>query len=142
MENNIKKQTMIADINSLVNTYYIMAESLDMILREMERQFESLGKGLKQHLKQRHSEMMRLIRLLKTTQEKFIQDYQCFNGEWRKYDELRMSAAYIARIMLYIADRTNCEDAGVSDQQIERYLREMKANGFVSDQLIEKFRIK
>lgn len=132
----------VADINSLVSSYYIMAESLDMILREMERQFKSLDKGLKHRVKQRHSEMMRLMQLLKTTQEKFVQDYECFNGEWQKYDDLRSDAAYIARIMLYISDRTFGDDSGKVDREIEAYLMRKKSNGMVSEELINNFKIK
>lgn len=132
----------VADINSLVSSYYIMAESLDMILREMERQFKSLDKGLKHRVKQRHSEMMRLIQLLKTTQEKFVQDYECFKGEWQKYDDLRCDAAYIARIMLYISDRTFGDDSGKVDREIEAYLMRKKSNGMVSEELINNFKIK
>lgn len=130
----------VADINTLVNSYYIMAESLDMLLREMERQFKSLDKGLKHHVKQRHTEMMRLFKLLKTNQEKFIKDYECFGGEWSKYDDLRMSAAYIARIMLLIADRTL--DDGKVERELEAYLTHKKSAGVVSDELLNSFKIK
>lgn len=132
----------VRDINSITNAYYIMAESLDMILREMELQFKDMGNGVKHQVKQRHTEMMRLIRLLKTTQEKFIQDYECFNGQWNKYDNLRNDAAYIARIILYISDRTFGDGDGNIDKQIEQYIAGLKEKGVVSKELIEKFRIK
>lgn len=130
----------VKDINSLVNSYYIMSESLDMIMREMERQFSSLGKEVKHHVKQRHTEMMRLMRLLKTTQDKFISDYDAFKGDWSKYDELRKSGAYIARIMLLIADRTNTEEN--VENRIEKYLYRLKPQGVVSNELLGKFQIK
>lgn len=130
---------IINDINSLVNSYYIMAEALDMLMNEMEQIFAPLGKGVKHHVKQRHSEMMRLIKLLRTNQEKFLSDYSAFNGDWSKYDDLRSSAAYIARIMLLIADRTNENDCVESD--IEQYIRNKPSTGAVSDNLLHRFKI-
>jgi ribosomal protein L30/L7E len=141
MEAQANKLTRkVSDINSLVNTYYILAETLDMMIREMEAQFNELGKGVKHNVRQRHTEMMRLIRLLKTNQEKFIHDYEAFKGDWQKYDDLRNSAAYISRIMLLIADRTN--DSGKVENEIEAYLRRKKTTGVVSDELLNKFYIR
>lgn len=128
------------DLNSLTNSYYIMAEAMDMILREAEKGLEELGKGLKYEVKHRHKEMMRLIRLLKANQEKFLEDYACFDGNWDKYDELRKSGAYIARIMLLIADRTNTEEN--VENRIEKYLYRLKPQGVVSSDLLGKFQIK
>lgn len=141
MEAQANKLTRkISDINSLVNTYYILAETLDMMIREMEAQFNELGKGVKHNVRQRHTEMMRLIRLLKVNQEKFITDYEAFKGDWQKYDDLRNSAAYISRIILLIADRTN--DRGKVENEIEAYLRRKKTTGVVSDELLDKFYIR
>lgn len=128
------------DLNSIVNSYYILAESLDMLLRQMEIEFELLGKGVVHTVKSRHTEMMRLMRLLKTNQEKFLKDYESFKGDWSKYDELRKSAAYISRIMLLVADRT-LEDGKV-ERQIEDYIRSLPSTGAVSEELLQKMRIR
>lgn len=131
---------MINDLNSLTNSYYILSEAADMMMREMEFQFGKLGKGVKHRVKARHNEMMRLMRLLRTNQDKFLEDYEAFNGQWEKYDDLRISAAYIARIMLLIADRTNIDDR--VDNKIEKYIYNKKPTGVVSEELLSRFVIK
>lgn len=127
------------DLNSVVNSYYIMAEALDMLLRRMEVEFEHLGKDVVYSVKSRHTEMMRLMRMLRVNQEKFLKDYESFHGEWSKYDELRKSAAYISRIMLLVADRTL--DDGKVEKEIEDYIRSLPSTGVVSEELLNNFKI-
>ena len=130
----------VNDINTVTNCYYIMAEATDMLMREMERKFDNIGKGIKHNVKQRHSEMMRLMRLLKANQEKFVKDYEAFHGDWSKYDALRNSAAYISRVMLLISDRCDKDDRIYS--KIEKYIYDRKPTGIVSEEMLNRFRIK
>lgn len=138
---NIEKYNReVNDINTVTNCYYIMAEATDMLMREMERKFKGLNKDVKHHVKQRHTEMMRLMRMLKSNQEKFVKDYEAFHGDWSQYDALRNSAAYISRIMLLISDR--CEKDIRNYNKIEKYIYDKKPTGIVSDEMLNRFRIK
>lgn len=135
----LKPLKISSDLNSIVNCYYIMAETLDMMLRQMELEFDLLGKDVIHSVKSRHTEMMRLMRMLRVNQEKFLKDYETFKGDWMKYDELRKSSAYISRIMLLVADRTL--DDGEVEKHIEDYIKSLPSTGVVSENLLQKFKI-
>ena len=127
----------------VTNSYYMLMEAADMMLRQMELQLARRGRGLKFKLKQRHNLMMGNVDTLKNLQLDFWSDYrEAFKDNYSKSDALRQSAAYMARIMLLIADRCYTqEDNGTMEreQRIERYIYNMPDGGLLNDDLLKKF---
>ena len=114
-----------------------------MMLRQMEVQLARRGRGLKFKLKQRHNMMMGTAETLKNFQLNFWKDYEeAFKDNYSKSDALRQSAAYMARIMLLIADRCYTQEDNGSmerEQRIERYIYNMPDGGLLDDELLKKF---
>ena len=87
--------------------------------------------------------MMEKVAAMKNLSEDFFKDYEAAFGEqYNKMDDLRVSGAYMARIMLLIADRCyTSQDNGNMDreQRIERYIYNMPDGGLLNDDLLKKF---
>lgn len=136
-QNNLKTEALVT------NSYYMLMETADMMLREMEIQLAKRGRLLKQNIKQRYNFMMGKVNALKNLQDDFWKDYEgAFGDNYNKTDSLRHSAAYMARIMLLIADRCYTqEDNGnmEREQRIERYIYNMPDGGLLNDDLLKKF---
>lgn len=127
----------------VTNSYYILMEAADMMLRRMEFQLLMRGRCLKHNIKRRHNVMMEKVAAMKNLSEDFFKDYEAAFGEqYNKMDDLRVSGAYMARIMLLIADRCYTqEDNGnmEREQRIERYIYNMPDGGLLNDNLLKKF---
>lgn len=143
MESNEFKNSELKTEALVTNSYYMLMEAADMMLRQMEVQLARRGRGLKFKLKQRHNLMMGNVDALKNLQLDFWDDYKsAFGNNYSKSDALRQSAAYMARIMLLIADRCyTSQDNGNMDreQRIERYIYNMPDGGLLNDELLKKF---
>ena len=126
---------------NLTNTYYILMEAADMVLRETKGIFEFYDKSLSGKAKQRHNQIMFHTRTLENLFDKFIEDYECFKGNWDRHTELRSSGAYIARVSLLIGDRT-AFDAAPREVDIEKFIYEMPPNGYAPDNLLGRFKIR
>jgi hypothetical protein len=143
MESKEFRETDLKIEALVTNSYYMLMEAADMMLRQMELQLARRGRGLKFKLKQRHNLMMDNVDALKNFQLDFWSDYRdAFKDNYSKSDALRQSAAYMARIMLLIADRCYTqEDNGTMEreQRIERYIYNMPDGGLLNDDLLKKF---
>lgn len=135
----LDKEQMVA-----VNCYYVLAEASDMMLRHIEFLLGLRKRNLKQKVKQRHSRLMEKVQHLKTEYDNFQSCYdESFGGDYNKQDDVRRSAAYIARILLLIFDRCYTEkEGGEREQRIERYIYNMPDKGFVTERMLENFIIR
>lgn len=135
----LDKEQMIS-----TNAYYVLAEASDMMLRYMEFVLAMRKRGLHQRVKQRHNRLMDKIDKLKNEYLNYQECYDVsFGGDYSKQDDVRKSAAYIARLLLLVADRCFAEEnGGTKERMIEEYIYHMPENGFVNDRMLGSFRIR
>lgn len=133
------------EINSLVNSYYVLMEAADMMLRRSEALFNNFGKAWHGDKKMRHNRMMQHYKALKNIQDTFFDDYDCFGagvGYMAKYDMMREAASYIARMTLLIGDRTCREDEKQVRKNIWDYIYYMPEQGLVKDKLLDDLKMR
>ena len=133
------KEQMVA-----VNAYYVLAEASDMMLRYVEFLLGLKKRGLRHQVKQRHNRVMDKIEALKNEYYNYQECYdRSFGGDYSKQDDVRKSAAYIARILLLVSDRcyTN-KEGGEKERMIEEYVYHMPEKGFVTTRMLENFTIR
>lgn len=135
----LEKEEMVA-----VNAYYVLAEASDMMLRHVEFLLGLRKRGLRHDVKQRHKRIMDRLQVLKTEYLNFQSCYdRSFNGHYEKQDDVRKSAAYMARLLLLISDRCYTEmEGGDKERMIEEYIYHMPEKGFVTDRMLESFVIR
>lgn len=145
METTVKGKHLSEDdlkiTTNLTNTYYILMEAADMILRDVKSIFEFYDKSLQGKVKQRHNIIMSHVKALENLSDDFFEDYECFDGNWEKHTELRTSAAYMARISLLIGDRAALSSAPL-ERDIEKFIYELPPNGYAPDHILARFKIK
>jgi len=140
-ENTIQKDEYLNIITNLTNSYFIIEEAGDMILRELKSLLESYDKGLNGRVRQRHNNIMSHVRALENILESFLEDYEAFKGEWKKHDELRASAAYLVRVALLIGDRAACSEEPI-EKQIEKFIHDLPPNGYINDHILSHFKLR
>ena len=135
----LEKEEMVA-----VNAYYVLAEASDMMLRHVEFLLDLRRRGLRHDVKQRHKRIMDRLQVLKTEYLNFQSCYdRSFNGHYEKQDDVRKSAAYMARLLLLVSDRCYTEkEGGDKERMIEEYIYHMPEKGFVTDRMLENFVIR
>lgn len=135
----LEKEEMVA-----VNAYYVLAEASDMMLRHVEFLLDLRRRGLRHDVKQRHKRIMDRLQVLKTEYLNFQSCYdRSFNGHYEKQDDVRKSAAYMARLLLLVSDRCYTEkEGGDKERMIEEYIYHMPEKGFVTDRMLESFVIR
>lgn len=101
-------------------------------------------RGLRHDVKQRHKRIMDRLQVLKTEYLNFQSCYdRSFNGHYEKQDDVRKSAAYMARLLLLVSDRCYTEkEGGDKERMIEEYIYHMPEKGFVTDRMLESFIIR
>ena len=133
------------ELNSVINSYYVLMEAADMLLRRGQTIFNNFGQDVNGPMKMRHRRMMQYMESLKNTQETFFKDYDCFGKDERymaKYDMLRDAASYIARLTLLIGDRSCREDEKRVRQNIWDYIYYMPEQGLIADEALDKLKIR
>ena len=137
--NQLEKEQMVA-----TNAYFVLAEASDMMLRHVEFLLDLRKRKLHQRVKQRHNRLMDKIQKLKTEYDNYQECYDVsFGGDYSKQDDLRKSAAYMARLLLLISDRCYTEkEGGDKERMIEEYIYHMPEKGFVTNRMLENFVIR
>lgn len=133
------------EINSLINSYYVLMEASDMLLRRAEMLFANFNQGLKGPVKVRHNRMMSHIAALKREQDTFFNDYNCFGKDERyiaKYDMMRDCASYLARLTLLIGDRSCRDDEKAVRQRIWDYIYYMPEQGLIKDKALDYLKLR
>ena len=128
-------------ISVMANTYFAMLEASGMVMREMERLLEVRGKAFHQKEKQKHSRIKPHLSALKSIIGDLFEDHpDIFKGDWQKWDYWRSDAADVARICLYLYDRT--EGSMAKTQQIEEFISSMPEKNKCISKLIEQIKIR
>lgn len=145
METTVKGKHLSEDdlkvTTNLTNTYYILMEAADMILRDVKSIFEFYDKSLQGKVKQRHNIIMSHVRALENLSDDFLEDYECFKNNWDRHTELRTSGAYMARVSLLIGDRATFDSAPL-ETVIEKYIYDLPPHGYAPDHILGRFKIK
>lgn len=132
-----KKKAEVEDI--IINTTFIMADAIDILIREAEYRMEKKHTQLTQKYKQMHSNLMKRVADVRIALEKYNQ--MSDSGlSWRDRDSQREDANYICRIMMLIADRTAYDES--VEKEIEDFIKSIKGKGFVDDDTINLFHLK
>lgn len=129
-------------LNELSAIYIEVIETSAMILYELERQFIERGCSLRQHAKQRNNRILSHIKALKqlTSDDMFMNEHQVFAVNWKCWDDMRRDAAYFARLILLIHDRTAFDNDFMF--KVEAFVQNRKEQGLIPQELINKFIIR
>ena len=135
MEEKKKRQPQVEDI--MINTTFVMADAIDILLRNAEKRMFKNNATLSQKYKMMHNNLLRCLRDTRLALErynKFCDDYLT----WQDRDNQRRDSNFICRIMLLIADRTAGGDTLV-EKQIEDFITSLQDKGKVSEDIIKEF---
>ena len=121
----------------MINTTFVMADAIDILLRNAEKRMFKNNATLSQKYKMMHNNLLRCLRDTRLALErynKFCDDYLT----WQDRDNQRRDSNFICRIMLLIADRTAGDDTLV-EKQIEDFITSLQDKGKVSEDIIKEF---
>ena len=127
---------------SMSISYMEMLEGTTMILQVIRQLMQAIKGDIHFDIKHRHNKIEALLKKLwaLTADEPFMREHNmAFKDDWFKYDKFREDAAYLARVVLLLADRTY-QDDNLQDE-IEKYIKEKPAKGIYPDDLIDKIKI-
>lgn len=130
-----KQNPRVEDI--IINTTFIMADAIDILIRDAERRMRMNNENLSHRYKLMHSNLLRCLRDTRLALErynKFCDDYLT----WQDRDNQRRDSNFICRIMLLIADRT-ADGNTLVEQQIEDFITSLQDKGKVSEDIIKEF---
>ena len=138
MENNTQEFAL------MVNTYYILMEAADLVLRRAEFMLNTADLSLNSNVKHRHAMLMSKIAPLKNEVNTFSKLYETAFGEniLQRYDALRFTANIMARIALLMGDRCSDSDFGQKESIIEEFIASMPKQGYLTDETLENFRMR
>ena len=136
MENlDRKKNPQVEDI--MVNTTFVMADAIDILIRNAEKRLYKRNAVLTQKCKMMHSNLLRCMRDTRLALERY--NKMCDdNLSWQDRDDQRCDSNYLCRIMMLIADRTAGGDTLV-EKQIEDFITSLQDKGKVSEDIIKEF---
>lgn len=127
-------------LTMLTNLYYILMEASDMFLRRAKVIIESNNKGLNKEIKRRHNLLMAHYKATINLTDTLLEDYECFDGKWENYDQIRKNGAWFARVVALIADR--CMADAPIEKDIEKFIYELPQQDIVDDKFLEDFIIR
>lgn len=134
---DLKKKPQPEDI--MINTIFVMADAIDILLRDAEKRLFAHNVGLKRDFKYMKNNLMRCIRDTRNALEKYNSMSDNYLT-WQDRDCQRTDSNYLCRIILLIADRTAMSDE--VEKQIEQYLFSLQQKGMISDDIINSFRLR
>ena len=129
-------------LSYLVGAYMESLEASSMILQLVEKEFEKVGARLQQRAKQRNKQIQMHLQALRnlTADDMFENEHQAFANGWDNYDNFRRDAAYLARLVLLITDRTYLANNELAI--IENFIRTRPQRGLIEYEIINKLIIK
>lgn len=134
------------ELAMMTNMYYMLLTAADQVLYMTEGYFAAMNVVMQGKKKVRHRLIMSQFNVMKNLMEDVEADYKMTFGEktWGvKWDEIRKSAAYLARICALILDRCRSEEVeGHKEKLIERYIHAMPENGCCDDKFLSRFFIR
>lgn len=125
-------------LSYLVGAYMESLEASSMILQLVESEFAKVGAGLQQRAKQRNKQIQMHLQALRnlTADDMFANEHQAFASSWNNYDNFRRDAAYLARLVLLITDRTYLANNELAI--IENFIRMRPQRGLISNDVVNK----
>ena len=130
-----KKNPQVEDI--MVNTTFVMADAIDILIRNAEKRLYKKNAVLTQKYKMMHNNLLRCLRDTRIALERY--NKMCDdNLSWQDRDDQRCDSNYVCRIMMLIADRTAMGDM-VAEKKIEDFITSLPGNGKVSKEVISEF---
>ena len=103
MEEKKKRQPQVEDI--MINTTFVMADAIDILLRNAEKRMFKKNATLSQKYKMMHNNLLRCLRDTRIALERY--NKMCDDTlSWQDRDDQRSDSNYVCRIMMLIADRT------------------------------------
>ena len=133
-----KKNPQVEDI--MVNTTFVMADAIDILIRNAEKRLYKRNAVLTQKYKMMHSNLLRCMRDTRLALERY--NKMCDdNLSWKDRDDQRCDSNYLCRIMLLIADRTAMGNSE-AERKIEEFMQSLPESGKVSKEVIDEFRLK
>ena len=130
-----KKNPQVEDI--MVNTTFVMADAIDILIRNAEKRLYKKNAVLTQKYKMMHNNLLRCLRDTRIALERY--NKMCDdNLSWQDRDDQRCDSNYVCRIMMLIADRTAMGDM-VAEKKIEDFISSLPENGKVSKEVISEF---
>ena len=130
-----KRQPQAEDI--MINTTFVMADAIDILLRNAETRMFKNNATLSQKYKMMHNNLLRCLRDTRLALERY--NKMCDEYlTWQDRDNQRRDSNFICRIMLLIADRTAGGDTLV-EKQIEDFITSLQDKGKVSEDIIKEF---
>lgn len=135
IEEKKKRQPQVEDI--MINTTFVMADAIDILLRNAEKRMYKNNATLSQKYKMMHSNLLRCLRDTRLALERY--NKMCDDTlSWQDRDDQRSDSNYVCRIMMLIADRTAMGDI-VAEKKIEDFITSLPENGKVSKEVISEF---
>ena len=121
----------------MINTTFVMADAIDILLRNAEKRMFKNNATLSQKYKMMHNNLLRCLRDTRLALERY--NKMCDEYlTWQDRDNQRRDSNFICRIMLLIADRTAGGDTLV-EKQIEDFITSLQDKGKVSEDIIKEF---
>lgn len=129
-------------LTALAVAYMEMLEGSTMLLRLLEEGAKAAKSGLKREQKQRLGRILNHLAALRqlTADDPFLSEHQAFAADWYKYDDFRKDAAYFARLVLWLSDRTFQDEPFAA--QVETFIKTKAEKGVFPAELVESLRIK
>lgn len=138
MEEKKKRQPQVEDI--MINTTFVMADAIDILLRNAEKRMFKNNATLSQKYKMMHNNLLRCLRDTRIALERY--NKMCDDTlSWQDRDDQRSDSNYACRIMMLIADRTAMGNSE-AENKIEEFIQSLPENGKVSKEVIDEFRLK
>lgn len=141
-ENKELTRTVEELCTSMSISYMEMLEGTTMILQVIRQLMASIKGDIHFDIKNRHNKIDALLKKLwtLTSDEPFLREHNmAFKDDWFKYDKFRDDAAYLARLVLLLADRTY-QDADLQEE-IEKFIKEKPKKNIYPDELIDRIKI-
>ena len=121
----------------MINTTFVMADAIDILLRNAEKRMYKKNATLSQKYKMMHNNLLRCLRDTRLALERY--NKMCDDTlSWQDRDDQRSDSNYVCRIMMLIADRTAGGDTLV-EKQIEDFITSLQDKGKVSEDIIKEF---
>ena len=135
MEEKKKRQPQVEDI--MINTTFVMADAIDILIRNAEKRLYKRNAVLTQKYKMMHNNLLRCLRDTRLALERY--NKMCDDTlSWQDRDDQRCDSNYLCRIMLLIADRTAMGNSE-AERKIEEFMQSLPESGKVSKEVISEF---
>lgn len=140
----LTKEEIEKNLIILINTYYFLIESCDLIIRQAQSLIAFKGVNFNQKRKQRHNLLLSKVKEFRNIMDSMVEDYaEAFqDGYVKKSDNLRKGSNFYTRISLLIADRCGDDDTFAKEKIIEEFIENMPPQGFLSNKILNKFHLK